>query len=1845
MNDAEKLVLHTLYQIEEEKLQKGNYDEWVTADIIANHLPSSCSKYADTHWVRQQLDSLWKSRKILQVPDQINSEDYELHDIELKDLDTFGIDGAKLKNEDDDIRSGKRGDFEQVAFYSKNVNTKYRSRVAEVTRLLSRNYQRFNMAPSTGLLRYQRFPQCRPRRDINIKDFTKALCQNIKQGHFVLKKDFSEYNYKIDSKIETEVLIKASSNVLEVIEEHLGESEMLSSFQIDSIIATLCGLYSKEFRKENSAHVITAGVGSGKSFAFQIGAIIHITYAKLKSQTGIKVLLLYPRVALAANQFKDLNEIVEAVNTKLDIKLQLPLLDAGGQIKQQMGFDANTIGGGLYKSIIKGYSGDYGLLISNLDTIANRIVHPDACEGLTKNIDLIIIDEIHLLSGLYGAHAKMLIKRIEALRSLWRLREHNPNASFENLLSAFSKIEPPYYIGASATIAEPNEHTGKIISKDAIAVRHIDVDDAEETGWVHHLFIRQRPETSNITALVNATSCLIHNRSNGLFRDYYTLSNPSPNEHISLNLLGNPISSNLKVKLLETPYIHKTIGFSDSLDNVGRWTDLVSDNEKTKTNEMHSNPRLLVSSFPYFLRFQEPLWRVVHHSSFSSTPLQWRIKIREYYGNLCLNCKKGILSSIKRVPDHLSSVQRKNVEELWNFDRNGSYLPLLGVKPEFINSNWFAPCHRVATSEFLTNLDQCAFFVTGLCWWWSSDHAGSNVPQNVGHNSPLNGFRKPGLNSNEYYHVVNGIRVSSFTSNTDFSVMALDSINDVFRGKANKLFRDIHFNNEHEENSSLIIGSPRLEVGIDLSRVRDGITFQAMRDPASLQQKVGRVGREKASDSMVVHIITQNTRDQYYFRNPNIVLDSDYLQPVPMHEDNRIVANQHYFMAIVDFLCLQGSNPGVGRISKWGERLNLINDHQNSKSFSGWDQKIESVYSYLFDNHPLQETNLSNLKKYLGLLGASSKEISIPSEGKTLSPVDAPLSINVGVIDVFKHEFGPNFFLTKVPVRGKMITLASICSESRPINPLPVIENLPRQEGFIKTYNISPTGGPPKPKRDRSYLWNLMQLSLFRRGIPNKNIPGNQPYVWAPNLFETVGNEIVRVFEEIDARQHELGYVTVSMAIALLLPGTVTYRYRISPRKVPVSTLSCQGSPEDYAERTQAVFLRTEDPEYFELASNCQELERGDLPDNFIGSLPVKVYTPRQIGVIRSSSEPYVKLPEGMMADDDSRPFNPESSMQIMAPPKSFSLRWFRVKAFDLKKIPCRFKTNYSVYSKLQISELPKPRVFTMFDKIEYNSALDITEFAWGLDRQFPTRRVEAARLIYQNFSNESVALGHRYQAPGLVFSLGLKENDKFDLFFKELINQTSSGSHQSLLVQVLYRFLNDFAKNPLPPDAPAWEEPTRASIFSIKDLRTILLFHLLELWHPLPQEEKTPSSHFVLNLENISGCFTEGHENYIDSLGYNRICERIARTRGVSDEHQHHETLLRTYPNFQEACEHASELTTEYMRKTAFDILTNSIAIALHNAALRLTGAEDEQLLYFYKIDDEKVKIYLFDRDAFGNGTSELIKKYLFISNSERAIRDKLKVLGNNVDPLPTKDFAWCFEEELQECENSQAAQLAFSNKPADNKCFEKLLNIAKSETQNAGRLFDFLKNEFALSSFDHLIPFQSCPEFIAHVTSVYKCYETKKILGTPEYPVYQSLESAIGFCSYGCVSCIVTPEKNITGSLNAKEVVNAILLNDFFRSQICEADDELTNLCYPGSGLARTIEWHKRSMLENENRGKEIPFDPIILNFPYPHSKDIQSLTIIPAMNVAEWKRVFRVDWEPVSEPKPIVRLRMMY
>jgi hypothetical protein len=1830
MTPDQQTVLDALYYVETPSLQKSQFDVWVTAQEVSTALPSTHPNFADENWTRGILHELWTGRTVLQIPQQDPGVPNSWDEVLLRGADAYGSTDSRIPTEANDCR-GQVGPWETVARYADDVHLKYRSRVAEITRLLSLNFQRFRMLPSTGLTRYERRSQRRPEYSVPIKEFAGDLVRQIAAGLLEIP---GADSYHLRTDVRRAELARSAEAVLLALAQLFtgrGRPANLAPFQEKAILATLCGLYSSDYLRNYDGHVITAGVGSGKSFAFQIGALVHVGYRALIGEKGVHVLLLYPRVVLASNQFQDLVQLLEAVESQLGISLGKPVLDAGGKLSELAGAQGPPVRGQLFQAIRGAYQSDRQILISNLDTIANRLIHPEASEGLVGHLDLIVCDEVHLLSGIYGAHASMLLRRIQLLRTMWTLRKRYPQLAFRELLHRTTEVAPCYIVAASATIAEPKRHFSRVTGAEEGRVHHVDVEATEETGWVHHIFLRQRPESSSMTAAVNAVSCLVHNRRDGLYHEYYEREGlPSP---LRLDEIANPAQPSTTVSPRDPRNIHKTLAFSDSLDGVNRWADLIADNERAKSAAMSAGPNPAASTIPYFVRFQEPLWRTIHHLSFSDQPPAWQARLRSHYGEMCRDCKRGVRRCVDRVPNDLRQAQRQAVDRLWDLTKGNpeSYLARMGVGDDYLGSAWFSPVAAMANSPTIANLDGCGFFQSGLCWWWSRDHLGSNHPAPVSPADPLNGYKKPQENPQQKYSPLNAIRLRSFTSKTAFDLGS--SINDIFWGKPNSVFRDKDFNGP-KENAALVIGSPRLEVGIDLSRVNDGITFRAMRDPASLQQKVGRVGRELMSDSVVVHIVTDNARDHFYLRNPRIALDPEYLQPIPLHENNEIIARNHYFMGLFDFLVLQGTGPTPSRIGNDGDRLALINDHKFQRSFERWDAKVRGVYEFLFGSHPSSVDNLANASEYLRCLGAKPMEIQDPAH-PSLGPGQAPMGQPCGAIDVFRHEFGPNFFLTPIPLGTKSVNLAEITASRWRAPVVPGIQ-LTRHAEYLRSLPQD------DPELNRSYLFQILTLPVFLRGIPLQHLPGDQPYLWTPNYFEAVGKEYVRVFDESNNRRQDLGYETVGLSLALLIPGTVTYRYTATPRKVPVSRFGSQGTTVEVP-GVFGVSIDTGDPEYYE-GAGCADLMAEDLPPEFaFEGVQVPVYRARQVGLILSQSEPIPSM-DGLLSDDDERPFGVAGGLQPLAtPPRCFPLRWYRVSFISAPEpVRCRLQRHYSSPSgQPPIQPLLQPPVTRLFSSVTYDTKMEVTEFVWGLDRHFMTRQVEAARLIYRDADQHNpqrIALGHHYRTTGVRFEIDLRPGSAINTCLASMMNKPDSPVYLAVLDHALNAFLAESARNAPAVGAPAWTEPSRPSVFTVRNLKTLVWFHLLERWHPDRYSQSGPEVSPVVRLADVVGCFAPGHPNYIDAARFVRLCRWIAATQNPASVADRAQTLIDSHANFTAACDRIANFDQAFVLKTAEEVLLNTIGVTLHTAALRLTGAEASDLRYFYKTrTDGMADVFLFDADEFGNGTCDLIWRTFYISPVERVLVAKQRALGDNPDPLPTADFLDCFEESLAECDSSHAAHLAFHDKPAIGKALEDLESARVGERQVAGAVFDFLRNEVGLTSFDQTMLFQRCPEFLAYI-SQFPCYSSP-LVPSLSYPTFQALESAFGYCWDGCISCVVEPEQNIHGVLAAKETVSKLLLDAIYRVVVCEAVDPVVGLIYPGQGPGRTVDFAELALCVASNMAQSPPGTeplPIVVG----SGAKATVVTVIRATSLGGWVRVFRPTWNAAPVPGQLVR-----
>ena len=168
--------------------------------------------------------------------------------------------------------------------------------------------------------------------------------------------------------------------------------------------------------------VIASGTGTGKTEAFLIPLIVK----GIDSSRNPNSLLLYPTKALARDQLKRINEIT-----------------GFGYVTTAV-YDGDTP----RKERKKISSNPPHILISNPDMIHVGLVLSPAIRKMVRNIDYLVLDEMHSYEGAFGAHVRATIERVKIFRR-------------KDLV----------FIGSSATIGNPKRHGEMLFGEKVKVVR------------------------------------------------------------------------------------------------------------------------------------------------------------------------------------------------------------------------------------------------------------------------------------------------------------------------------------------------------------------------------------------------------------------------------------------------------------------------------------------------------------------------------------------------------------------------------------------------------------------------------------------------------------------------------------------------------------------------------------------------------------------------------------------------------------------------------------------------------------------------------------------------------------------------------------------------------------------------------------------------------------------------------------------------------------------------------------------------------------------------------------------------------------------------------------------------------------------------------------------------------------------------------------------------------------------------------------------------------------------------------------------------------------------------------
>lgn len=197
--------------------------------------------------------------------------------------------------------------------------------------------------------------------------------------------------------------------------------------------------------------VLSTGTASGKSLVFQAAAI-----KVLQSDDEAKVLVFYPLKALAADQDVSWRRILRMAELPADwiasITGDVPMPDRKAALEKA-------------RIIIATPDVCHAWLMRNLAS-------PD-CRRFLASLDLLIVDEAHVLEAVFGSNAALLFRRLQAAARICRSNR---------------RADRPFsVIAASATIANPGRHLQALTGLDFAVVDNTDDGSPQHARSLLHL--------------------------------------------------------------------------------------------------------------------------------------------------------------------------------------------------------------------------------------------------------------------------------------------------------------------------------------------------------------------------------------------------------------------------------------------------------------------------------------------------------------------------------------------------------------------------------------------------------------------------------------------------------------------------------------------------------------------------------------------------------------------------------------------------------------------------------------------------------------------------------------------------------------------------------------------------------------------------------------------------------------------------------------------------------------------------------------------------------------------------------------------------------------------------------------------------------------------------------------------------------------------------------------------------------------------------------------------------------------------------------------------------------------
>jgi len=202
-----------------------------------------------------------------------------------------------------------------------------------------------------------------------------------------------------------------------------------------------------EFIHREKNVILTTGPSSGKSLAY----LLPVLDALYKNENG-NALLLYPTKALAYDQFKHVNDLINGGQEDKQRKISIA--------KKISVYDGDTP-----KETRSSIRKKAQVILTNPDMLHIGILpNHFLWEKFFENLKYIILDESHTYHGIFGSHVANVIRRLKRILSIYH--------------------QKPIYICTSATIGNPIEFIQKLTEEDFVLVDN----DGSPQGRKHLIF-------------------------------------------------------------------------------------------------------------------------------------------------------------------------------------------------------------------------------------------------------------------------------------------------------------------------------------------------------------------------------------------------------------------------------------------------------------------------------------------------------------------------------------------------------------------------------------------------------------------------------------------------------------------------------------------------------------------------------------------------------------------------------------------------------------------------------------------------------------------------------------------------------------------------------------------------------------------------------------------------------------------------------------------------------------------------------------------------------------------------------------------------------------------------------------------------------------------------------------------------------------------------------------------------------------------------------------------------------------------------------------------------------------